>query len=75
MGASEGTQAGETWKKHVPLHKQGNVCPNGVHALPEKGTSNDNKGGTGTCILFEICEKSFRNVWTRGGAVAHIFQI
>ena len=23
-------------KKHVPIHKQGDVCPNGVPALPEK---------------------------------------
>ena len=23
-------------KKYVPVHKQGDVCPNGVPALPEK---------------------------------------
>ena len=24
-------------KKYVPVHKQGDVCPNGIPALPEKG--------------------------------------
>ena len=24
-------------KKYVPVHKHGDVCPNGVPALPEKG--------------------------------------
>ena len=31
----------EKLKKYAPLHKQGNVCLNGVPALPEKGNSND----------------------------------
>ena len=31
-------------KKYVLLHKQGDVCPNGVPALPEKGNSNGNDG-------------------------------
>ena len=28
-------------KKYVPVHKQGDVCPNGVPALPEKGNADD----------------------------------
>ena len=28
-------------KKYVPVHKQCDVCPNGVPALPEKGNAND----------------------------------
>ena len=26
-------------KKYVPVHKQGDVCPNGVTALPEKSNA------------------------------------
>ena len=26
-------------KKYVPVHKQGDVCPNGVPALPEKSNA------------------------------------
>ena len=28
-------------KKYVPVHKQGDVCPNGVPALPEKRNADD----------------------------------
>ena len=28
-------------KKYVPVHKQGDVCHNGVPALPEKGNADD----------------------------------
>ena len=28
-------------KKYVPNNKHGDVCPNGVPALPEKGNEND----------------------------------
>ena len=28
-------------KKYVPVHKQGDVCPNGVSALPEKGNADN----------------------------------
>ena len=28
-------------KKYVPVHKQGDVCPNGVPAPPEKGNADD----------------------------------
>ena len=31
----------EKLKKYVPVHKQGDVCPNGVPALPEKGNADD----------------------------------
>ena len=31
----------EKLKKYVPVHKQGDVCPNGVLALPEKDNAND----------------------------------
>ena len=31
----------ENLKKYVPVHKQGDVCPNGVPALPEKGKADD----------------------------------
>ena len=31
----------EQLKKYVPVHKQGDVCPNGVPALPENGKAND----------------------------------
>jgi hypothetical protein len=32
----------EKLKKYVPIHKQGDVCPNGVHALVEGGSNEDN---------------------------------
>ena len=33
-------QKGSLWgKKYVPVHKQGDVCPNGVPALPEKSNA------------------------------------
>ena len=31
----------EKLKKYVPVHKQGDVSPNGVPALPEKGNEDD----------------------------------
>ena len=31
----------QKWKKYVPVHKQGDVCPNGVPALPEKRNADD----------------------------------
>ena len=31
----------EKLKKYVPIHKQGDVRPNGVHALVEGGNSED----------------------------------
>ena len=31
-------QEWEKLKKYIPVHKQGDVCPNGVPALPEKAT-------------------------------------
>ena len=35
----------QDWEKlkHVPVHKQGDVCPNGVPALPEKGNAHDDE--------------------------------
>ena len=32
----------EKMKKYVPIHKQGDVCPNGVQALVERDNSDDN---------------------------------
>ena len=32
----------EKLKKYVPIHKQGDVCPNGVPALAEEGNNEDN---------------------------------
>ena len=29
-------------KKYVPIHKQGDVCPNGVPALVERDNNDDN---------------------------------
>ena len=31
----------EKLKKYVPIHKQGDVCPNGVSALVEGGNNDD----------------------------------
>ena len=33
----------QDWQKlkYVPVHKQGDVCPNGVPAVPEKGNADD----------------------------------
>ena len=32
----------EKLKKYVPIHKQGDVCPNGVPALVERHNNGDN---------------------------------
>ena len=34
----------ENWKKYVPMHKQGDVCPNGVPALVKGDNNVDNSG-------------------------------
>ena len=31
----------ENLKKYIPIHKQGDVCPNGVTALVEGGNNED----------------------------------
>ena len=31
----------EKWKKYVAIHKQGDVCPNGVPALMERDNNGD----------------------------------
>ena len=31
----------EKLKKYVPIHKQGDVCPNGILALVERGNNED----------------------------------
>ena len=42
-------------KKHDPLHKHGDVCPNGVPVLPEKGNSNDDNDSEFN--VMELCSE------------------
>ena len=48
----------EKLKKYVPVHKQGDVCPNGVPALPEKGNAHDGNDSNVMKLCIHVCVRS-----------------